>query len=293
MKNLEIITWHKCNCKCSFCAAYSMKTDKSISIEETALLLKSFRDQGVVEVDFGGGEPTTREDLPAMAAVARMLGYTRIGLKTNGMRLCYPDYLKHLMESGFNDFHVSMWGHNPEIHDALSGREGSFEATEMGIKHLVDFEANLSVDFLITSKSVSNLAEAIEKLADIGVSRFSLWLYSIFGSGGNHPELLPTLTASGIGAMDAYQRVHERVEDIKTSHIFPCFLRGGEEMYFNIKEIDLLIVSKSSRFFGDESPFEVGVKVHACKQCRMGDICAGPRPEYVSTFGDKEFSPIL
>ncbi len=292
MKKIEIITWHKCNCRCIFCASYAMKADKSLSIEEVASLLKTYRMQGADEVNFGGGEPTTREDLPAMAAVAKKLGYSRIGIKTNGMRICYPDYTKHLMESGFNEFYVSMWGHDPETHDALARREGAFEATEMGLKNLSDFGADFCVDFLITKKSVSHLAEIISKLANIGVPKFSLWLYSIFGSGGKYPELLPSLSEAGAAARDAFRLVHDRVESIKTSHIFPCFLHGCEEMYFNIKELELYIVSKNSGFWGEESPFEAGMTTAACERCRRRDVCTGPRPEYVDVYGDKEFSPI-
>lgn len=265
---------------------------ETLSLEEIAGLLAAYKSQGADAVDFGGGEPTIRKDLPAMAAAAKSLGYSRIGLKTNGMRLCYPEYTQNLMDSGINEFSVSVWGHNPETHDALAGREGVFEMTEMGIKHLVDFGADVCVDFLLTTTSAGRLTDALRHWTGIGAVKFRLWLYSIFGSGGRSAELLPPLREAGAAAADAFNAVQDRIQWMKTSHLMPCVLKGCEEMYFNIRELDLLIVSKNNQFKGETSPFEAGVRAPACRRCRYIGTCAGPRAEYIQLHGTEELRPI-
>jgi MoaA/NifB/PqqE/SkfB family radical SAM enzyme len=292
MKKIEIITWFKCNCQCVFCASHMMTTGEALTAEDIARILKTYKARGIDMVDFGGGEPTARPDLPAMIAAARHLGYRSIGLKTNGMRLCYPEYLEALMVAGVNNFCVSVWGHDPDTHDRLAGRSGAFEMTEMAIKHLVDYNADVCVDFLITTETLNHLEQAIGHWINIGVSNFTLWLFSVFGSGRNDSRLLPVMSAAGNAAAAAIGALKDSIDSIKTSHITPCLLKNCWNIYYNIKDLELYVVSKNGGFWAEQSPFEAGIKLPACGICKMNAVCAGPRPEYVKQHGAKEFSPL-
>lgn len=256
------------------------------TLEEIVRILARQKALGVKAVDFGGGEPTIGNELPAMAAAARKLGYTTIGVKSNGMRFCYPEYAELCMESGINEFSISLWGHSPETHDYLAGREGAFEMTEMGLKHLVDFGADVYVDFLLTTMSAGQLTEALKKFIGIGVKKYRLWLFSLFGAGGAYAELMPTLEEAGGAAVKACKTVEKEVDFMGTSHVMPCFLKGRESMYFNARELELLVVTAGNSFAAEESPFEAGTHVAACAGCRFESKCAGPRMEYLKIFGE-------
>lgn len=291
VKKIEIIKWFQCNCRCVFCASRKMRGGE-FSLEEIVRLLVEHKSYGAEAVDFGGGEPTIGDDLPAMAAAARRIGYKKIGVKSNGMRFCYPDYARLCMDSGINEFSISLWGHSPEIHDNLAGRAGAFEMTEMGLKHLVDFGADVCVDFLLTAMSVDYLIEALKKLEAIGVRKYRLWLFSLFGAGGEYGELMPALKAAGAAAVRASEAMKGCFDYEGTTHIMPCFLKGRESMYHNIKDMDLLIITRGNSFRAEESLFEAGSHIAACEGCRFERGCAGPRMEYLKFYGESEFKKV-
>lgn len=293
MKKIEIVMWYNCNCRCVFCASVDM-AGEGFSTEEIGRMLRDYRAAGATQIDFGGGEPTVRNDLPALARAARKLGYEKIGVKSNGMRFCYPEYVDLCMKSGVNDFAISLWGASPEVHDRLCGRPGAFEMTEMGLKHLVDSGADVCVDFLVTTETVGELPGALEKLrVDVGVKRFSLWLFSIFGAGGAAEELLPSMKEAGKTAEKAAKKLEKHGGFLKTSHIPPCMLGARRDIYYNIRDLDLLIITPGSAFRGEESPFETGARVPACAKCRLKRKCPGPRREYVDHRGAGEFRAVV
>ncbi|HOO55351.1 MAG TPA: radical SAM protein [bacterium] len=292
IKKIEIVLWFRCNCMCVFCSSRSMGGE-GFTDREAAVLLDKYAAEGVRAVDFGGGEPTVRDDLPILAKVAKKLGYEKIGVKSNGMRFCYPEYVEQCMEAGINEYCISLWGHNPAVHDMMAGRAGAFEMTEMGMKHLVDFGADVTLDFLLTTETVEFLPQIIEKASvETGIKKFSVWLFSIFGAGGMRHELLPRMSIAGEKVVEAYEKVRDSAVAFKTSHIMPCCLKGRESLYYNVRDIRLLIATPGSSFMGEESPFEAGRHVKACGSCEYAGVCSGPRPEYLDVFGDSEFVAI-
>lgn len=292
MKKIEIVMWYKCNCRCEFCSSPSMRGD-GFTTREIAALLSSHRTKGATVVDFGGGEPAARNDLPVLARAAAELGYETIGVKSNGMRFCYPDYVETCMKSGVNEFSISMWGYPASAHDRMAGRDGAFEMTEMGLKHLVDFGADVCVDFLLTSYSIEALSGALEHLSGkVGVRKFRLWLFSMFGAGGQGEDMTLSLTQAGKSAAAAYRAVRDNVDWIKTSHIPPCLLDGEPSMYYNVKDLNLFVITPGHSFMGEDSPFEKGIHVAECRACRLAAVCAGPREEYVRTRGASEVKAV-
>jgi len=292
MKKIELVLWYKCNAKCAFCASRSMG-DGSFSTEEAAGVLAGYRRRGAEETDFGGGEPTVREDLPVLLQAAKKLGYSHVGIKSNGMRFCYPEYAGLCMESGADKFSVSIWGWPPREHDRLAGREGAFEMTEMGLKHLVDLGADVHADILLTGRSAPALDGLINQLAlDVGVRKFHFWLYSIFGSKDGNSLLLPRMSEAAECTLRALKSVGNAVERASTTHLMPCVLGDRRDIYYNLREEDLTIVTPGHSFQAEESPFEAGVHVKACRGCKLNSRCPGPRPEYVKIHGDSEFKPV-
>jgi MoaA/NifB/PqqE/SkfB family radical SAM enzyme len=208
------------------------------------------------------------------------------------MRFCYPDYARRCLDAGVGEFAISLWGHTPAVHDRLAGRPGAFERTEMGLKHLVDFGARPTVDFLVTTWTVDTLPEALTEVAGVGVRSFRLWVFSLFGSGGRRPELMPSLRAVGEAAAAAAAAVEPLGGRVVTSHVMPCLLGSRAGLYSSIRELELTVVTKDGSFAGEDSPFEAGTQVPACAGCRHSGCCLGPRPEYLERFGDAEFRAV-
>ncbi len=255
--------------------------------------MKEYRAAGATEITFGGGEPTIYRDFLQLVAAAREMGYEFIEVKSNGLRFCYPEFAVECIEAGIDRFTISVWGHTPEIHDMLAGRKGAFEMTEMGIKHLVHYGADVEIDFLLSSHSCEGAAAALGRFAEIGVNKFSLWLFSIFGSGGRNRDLTPGIARAGRAVLDTVDLPVMSSARVRTSHIPPCCLEGRESLVFSVRKYDLLIVTPGGHAFkAEESPFEACRHIPVCSRCSLKTKCPGPRIEYVEEFGDSEFYPV-
>jgi MoaA/NifB/PqqE/SkfB family radical SAM enzyme len=290
MRKIELVLWFKCNCRCMFCvldrrtAAQSMSTARAV--RELALARRS----GAAAVDFGGGEPTLRPDLPELVRAAKLLGYADIGVKTNGLRLCYPEYAAKLLQAGARRLSIPVWGAGPEEHDALCRTTGAFDMMEMGVKNVLDAGGEVECDVLLTTGTAPRLSEILSRFSKIGARRFQLWLFCLFGSAGHHAELLPRLSAAGRAAAAAARRFPRLA--ISTTHIPPCFLGRQARLYAPISEQGLVIVTPGGSFAAESSPFEAGTKPLRCRGCRAYGRCAGVRPEYLERFSSRELAPI-
>ncbi len=106
------------------------------------------------EVIFTGGEPTLNPYFMQYVRWARELGYTLIGVCTNGRRLAYAKYTTALVKAGLNHFIVSVHGPDAATHDALTRTRGSFEQSMAGLRILKSLQRITPLD--IHSSTVLN-----------------------------------------------------------------------------------------------------------------------------------------
>jgi len=75
----------RCNLSCTYCYI-GRKEGREITTEQWKAILDDLASYGVLQVTFGGGEPTLREDLRELALHARRLGLN-LCMTTNGQTL--------------------------------------------------------------------------------------------------------------------------------------------------------------------------------------------------------------
>jgi len=74
-------------------------------------------------VQISGGEPTVRDDLPAIVALGRELGFPFIQVNTNGVRLAAdPAYAEELKRAGLFSVFLQFDGTNDRIYQTIRGR---------------------------------------------------------------------------------------------------------------------------------------------------------------------------
>ena len=74
-------------------------------------------------IQLSGGEPTVRDDLPAIVALGREQGFDFIQVNTNGLRLGRdPAFVKALREAGLASVFLQFDGTEEEIHRRMRGR---------------------------------------------------------------------------------------------------------------------------------------------------------------------------
>lgn len=107
---------NRCNLKCPICFANAAAVGYVYepTQEEIFEMLKNLRSNQPVapnSIQFSGGEPTVREDLPEIIAMAKELGFHHIEVNTNGIRISKdPNYLKRLLDAGLSTLYLQFDG---------------------------------------------------------------------------------------------------------------------------------------------------------------------------------------
>jgi len=112
--NIDIT--NRCNLACPVCFA-NAKIKGSVcepSFEEIRKMMVVLRGEKPIPcpaIQFSGGEPTMRDDLPKIIELAKEMNFSQIQLATNGVRLAKStEYCKRLKDTGLNTIYLSFDG---------------------------------------------------------------------------------------------------------------------------------------------------------------------------------------
>ena len=156
--------WH-CNQKCLHCyaAGQPLSDTPELTTAQWKEILAKLRAANVPQVTFTGGEPTLRADLVELVEVAQWF-VTR--LNTNG-RLLTPELCRRLYEASLDSVQLTLYSHDPAVHNALVGTEG-FDDTVAGIKNAVAAGLSVSVNTPLCSLN-EDYAAAVRFVHELGV----------------------------------------------------------------------------------------------------------------------------
>ncbi|HNS82354.1 MAG TPA: radical SAM protein [Methanolinea sp.] len=117
---------NRCNLNCDFCFANAQACGYIYepTFEQVVEMMKLLRAELPVPapaVQFSGGEPTMREDLPQIIRTAKDLGFPQVQLATNGIKLAQdPTYLQELRDSGLSTLYLHFDGVSRETNSKLA-----------------------------------------------------------------------------------------------------------------------------------------------------------------------------
>ena len=156
--------WH-CNQKCLHCyaAGQPLSDTPELTTAQWKEILAKLRAANVPQVTFTGGEPTLRADLVELVEVAQWF-VTR--LNTNG-RLLTPELCRRLYGASLDSVQVTLYSHDPAVHNALVGAEG-FDDTVTGIRNAVAAGLSVSVNTPLCSLN-TDYAAAVRFVNGLGV----------------------------------------------------------------------------------------------------------------------------
>lgn len=134
----------RCNLACPVCFASSGRSPADPGLDEVGSWLRALRASGrMVNIQLSGGEPTMRDDLPEIVALAHSLGFGFVQANTNGLRIADdPAYLRRLKDAGLNCVFLQFDGVTDAVYRRIRGRD-LFAAKERAIRNCA--EANLGV----------------------------------------------------------------------------------------------------------------------------------------------------
>jgi MoaA/NifB/PqqE/SkfB family radical SAM enzyme len=296
-RTLELALDYRCNLRCVGCRACEDSGER-IAPERAAALLREARAAGATCAWLGGGEPTLRDDLPALVRRARALGFGEVVVQTNAMRLAYPAYARALIEAGVTEVRVNAKSARAEVHDRLSGEAGAHALLLRALENLGPLGVRVTADVLLARSTAPHLDETVAFFADRGVRRFALWLlYS--GDTNGEPNGDTNETATEVppiaDLVPALERAHAVVQsrglELVSFHTPPCTLPPALRATWQpARDLGIEVVDPGGhRFALAASPFEGGGHVAGCAGCAFRDRCGGPRADYVRLHGAGEF----
>ncbi|MEM2875854.1 MAG: radical SAM protein [Candidatus Bathyarchaeia archaeon] len=142
---------NRCNMACPICFAYAGAANYVYEptyddIVKMIHLLRSNSPWACNALQFSGGEPTLRNDLPELVREAKRSGIDHVEVNTNGLRLAEDiEYFKRLKEAEVDTLYLQFDGLREEIYRRLRGRSNLIpiknkvieNSRELGLKSIV------------------------------------------------------------------------------------------------------------------------------------------------------------
>jgi radical SAM protein with 4Fe4S-binding SPASM domain len=189
----------RCNHACVHCYNFWHAPERAAVVKEpepdtdaTLKLLNTVLDQvDCPHVTLTGGEPLLRTDLSQIVELLHQRNVMTT-LISNGRRLDEPTVVD-LLDRGVSLFELPLLGGQREMHDALSGAPGAFDAVSRAMTHIRYHGGQFVVVFVATRRNLSH-TYAVARLAFAFGARGLM--FNRFNPGGRgkaqHKELLPS-----------------------------------------------------------------------------------------------------
>lgn len=185
-----------CNCDCVFCynvwKGHPEYPKGELPLSRIKNLFNNFFiGLPAQSIFLSGGEPLLRNDLEDIVAYFKSKKLF-VGVCTNGL-LLVPERIKTLINSGVDQFEITLLSADPNIHDELSGCRGSFERAREAISNILLYKVNLRIAFVATRQNIHYFGDVIDLGFELGVKAFAFYRFVPTGKGATHYDtLMPT-----------------------------------------------------------------------------------------------------
>jgi radical SAM protein with 4Fe4S-binding SPASM domain len=158
LEKIQFETTLRCNFNCKHCynksdsSGYEMDTDSVISLVEKAQRM------GVFKFDLTGGEYFTRTDAIYILDVMSEYGMA-LNIFSNAY-LINDKILQKINEmANIRTFYISLDDCNPDFHDEMRNKKGSFNKTVESIRNLKEIGKQVVINCTVTQNTISHMQE--------------------------------------------------------------------------------------------------------------------------------------
>jgi len=300
-KKTALLLGYKCNNNCWFCYCGDKRDLPPMATTEAKRQIDLAGARGSKFIDFLGGEPTIRRDLPELIAYAKNHGFRTISITTNGRMLSKKSYARLLFDSGLTSTVFSIHGHNAELHDSLSRAKGAFKQAMKGMENVRSLPEKpyICTNTVIVKPNVRFLPEIAETCIKAGANAMEFIFPHPKGNAyENFDEMVPAL-AELVDAIPETIRVADQanIQHCLFRYVPLCYvyhsLRNVGELAAKSKLREQHIGPEFSDLEVEKNRARVGrVKGPQCPACQYFNSCEGVFKEYAEKRGFGELVPV-
>jgi len=298
----------RCNNDCLFCS--NPQFDRDMDWQKVISTLSGFREKGITDIIFSGGEPTESSLLPKAIELAVSMGmFPKI--ITNGVNLSDMSYVMKLKDVGLTRLHVSLHSHIEHDSDSLTGKPGHFSKTVAGIDNCG--RAGIGVDLNTTINAVNS--KYLSGFMSFVIRRFPSISHIVFnnldiGCADTRNASKARANRHIIARLKGIERelflaamileAHKRT--FRVERVPLCYMPGFEDRSTETRRIvkgesyECLFIEKEggeTLVVLDDPRGERRIKTEACGNCGLEGICAGLHLDYFEMFGGDELYPVF
>ena len=252
-KDLTICIEFNCD---NFCVSCMLKGArdylKPICLNEYKKILKeNLKSDKFSRIILSGAEVTMNPSLKKFIEYAKKLeNINHIRIQSNGRKLSDYKYCKELVNAGVDEFFISIYGPNFEVHERLTNTIGSYKETFEGINNVNKLRTVIITNTVITSLNYQTLPYIVKSLSSFSyLKEIQFWNY------------LPISVNGDFSLLESYVKVKpfliRAIKEGKKNNInivvkyFPECLLSQYRKYLNnsqpnVKGIDCFFVDKLS-----------------------------------------------
>ncbi len=297
------LTWEvtlACNLRCRHCLSSSAEpADNELTTAEALALVEELHQEGVFQINFGGGEPFMRPDFLQIIDACHELGIMTC-ISTNGT-LFTPELVEQLSRTSMVAIQVSLDGAEKETCEAIRGK-GTYDTAIKALELLAQSPIPTSINAVLTADNADEIQDLQQLANQLGVTlRISRFRPS--GRGADNWEALRP-TPSQLIAFSAWLSENENIRTGDsffsltsqerqglglnlcgaakltccvgpTGKVYPCaFLQSDRFEAGDLRQKSFKQVWDDSEIF---ESFR-GLRIHSCEDCQRFDQCHGGCP---------------
>lgn len=172
---------YACNFNCRHCYSRAPKYPSELGASEYAAIAMQIADAGVLKVVFGGGEVLMRRDFLKTLNILSGKG-VQSTVTTNGWAVDAP-LIQSLKSAGLTELYVSIDSSDPDAHDDMRGRVGSFDRAIRASKLAVLSGIPTNFSSVLTKGSAAHILKISGIANDLGLSGVNFKRFRAAGNG--------------------------------------------------------------------------------------------------------------
>lgn len=269
------------------------------STQEVLSEIDRLYSRGANHITFMGGETFFRKDLPRILAHAKSVGFTRVGVTTNGTVLSKPGFLLRMVDSGLDFVEFSLHGHSEELANLIGGTRFTFQRQATALAEINEIGTLFTiVNVVICRENKDHVTDIVRYLITnfprIPV-RFKLKFVKLMGLAASQASE-GMLRYTEVDAVPA--------GDLLEAHGVPFWYenfplcRLGRHAGHSLR---LATMASDERYFdydhaGSAHYVDTGYQLDGncwpepCEPCTLRPICSGVENAYVTHHGSDELS---